>query len=148
LTISGYTLVIVGKDNILQYVGCCLLVNGSYISSPCLLTLLANNTSGYYKRATALAMLLAFSALSDAIAPSLYTSDQQPTYIRGLLISLGFAVLTWVSTAANVLYCMWENKAKSEDRRAGNVEKYKVLRNARLTRAPIGDRHPDFKFTL
>ncbi|KAM6501221.1 hypothetical protein JOM56_004235 [Amanita muscaria] len=50
--------------------------------------------------------------------------------------------------AANVLYCIWENKARSEGRRAGNVEKYKALREAGLTRAPIGDRHPNFKFTL
>ncbi|KAM6501222.1 MFS general substrate transporter [Amanita muscaria] len=146
LTIIGYTMVIMGENNTIRYVGCCFLAIGSYVSWPCLLTLLTNNSGGHYKRATATGMLLTFSALSGAIAPFLYTSDQ--TYMRGHLISLGFAILTWISTAANVLYCIWENKARSEGRRAGNVEEYNVLRDAGLTKAPIGDRHPNFKFTL
>ncbi|KAM6501219.1 MFS general substrate transporter [Amanita muscaria] len=148
LTIIGYTMAIVGKNNTARYIGCCLLAIGPYISSPCILTVLANNSSGYYKRATATAVQITFTGLSGAIAPFLYTSDQKPRYIRGHLISLGFAIFTWIFMAANVLYCIRENKARSEGRRAGNVEKYKALRDAGLTRAPIGDRHPSFKFTL
>ncbi|KIL66160.1 hypothetical protein M378DRAFT_161392, partial [Amanita muscaria Koide BX008] len=148
LTIIGYTMAIVGKNNTARYIGCCMLAIGPYISSTCILTVLANNSSGYYKRATAMAVQITFLGLSGTIAPFLYTSDQKPRYIRGHLISLGFAIFTWIFMAANVFYCIWENKARSEGRRAGNVEKYKALREAGLTRAPIGDRHPNFKFTL
>ncbi|KAM6501202.1 MFS general substrate transporter [Amanita muscaria] len=148
LTIIGYTMAIVGKNNTARYIGCCLLAIGPYISSTCILTVLANNSSGYYKRATAMAVQITFLGLSGTIAPFLYTSDQKPRYIRGHLISLGFSIFTWIFMAANVLYCIRENKARSEGRRAGNVEKYKALREAGLTKAPIGDRHPNFKFTL
>ncbi|KAM6501203.1 MFS transporter [Amanita muscaria] len=148
LTIIGYAMAIVGTDNPARYVGCCLLAIGPYISSTCILTVLVNNSSGYYKRATATAVQTIFTGLSGIIAPFLYTSDQKPRYIRGHLISLGVAILTWIFMAANVLYCIRENKARSEGRRAGNVEKYKALREAGLTKAPIGDRHPNFKFIL
>lgn len=73
--------------------------------------------------------------------------------------------MAWVFMAANVfvllpdysvtiidrtyrLYCMWENKARENGRRHSNIEKYQELWDAGKTRAPIGDRHPDFRFTL
>jgi len=43
---------------------------------------------------------------------------------------------------------MWENKARREGRRQDNLVKYQALVDAGKTRAPIGDRHPDFRFTL
>ena len=46
------------------------------------------------------------------------------------------------------MYCLWENKARREGRRQGNVEKYQALWDSGKTRAPIGDRSPDFLFTL
>jgi len=45
-------------------------------------------------------------------------------------------------------YCAWENKARSEGRRQSNLEHYQELWDTGKTRAPIGDRHPDFRFTL
>lgn len=45
-------------------------------------------------------------------------------------------------------YCAWENKARREGRRQGNIERYQELWRLGQTRAPIGDRHPDFRFTL
>jgi len=43
---------------------------------------------------------------------------------------------------------MWENKARADGKRQGNIQKYNELVAAGKTRAPIGDRHPDFRFTL
>lgn len=45
-------------------------------------------------------------------------------------------------------YCSWENKARREGRRQGNIAKYEELKAAGKTKAPIGDRHPDFVLTL
>jgi len=44
-------------------------------------------------------------------------------------------------------YCTWENKARREGRRQGNIDKYLLLVREEKTKAPIGDRHPDFLFT-
>ena len=46
------------------------------------------------------------------------------------------------------IYCIYENKARAEGRRQGNIEKYQELWDSGKTRAPIGDRSPDFRFTL
>ena len=45
-------------------------------------------------------------------------------------------------------YCLWENKARRDGKRKDNLIKYKALVDGGETRAPIGDRHPDFRFTL
>lgn len=46
------------------------------------------------------------------------------------------------------MYCIWENRARAQGRRLDNLEKYQELWDNGKTRAPIGDRHPDFRFTL
>ncbi|KAL1752418.1 major facilitator superfamily domain-containing protein [Schizophyllum commune] len=74
--------------------------------------------------------------------------DQKPKYIKGHTIALTFVALAWVLIAANVCYCLWEDKARREGRRQQNIQDYLDLVAAGKTRAPIGDRHPDFRFTL
>jgi len=148
LTITGYSMAIAGKTNWVRYGGCFLICTGGFSSIPSIITLLANNTGGHYKRATVMGLQIAIGNSSGFIAPFMYTQEQAPKYIKGHKIGLGFAVLTWVMTALNILYCIWENKARREGRRAGNIQKYMDLRDAGLTEAPIGDRHPDFRFIL
>jgi len=74
--------------------------------------------------------------------------DQAPKYHKGHTIVLACVILAWVMIAANVLYCLWENKARREGRRQGNIDKYLQLVREGKTKAPIGDRHPEFMFTL
>jgi len=45
-------------------------------------------------------------------------------------------------------YCIWENRARAQGRRNDNITKYQTLVAEGKTRAPIGDRHPEFRFTL
>ena len=45
-------------------------------------------------------------------------------------------------------YCIWENRARAQGRRLGNIKKYQELWDSGKTRAPIGDRHPDFRFVI
>ena len=45
-------------------------------------------------------------------------------------------------------YCMFENKARADGRRLNNITQYQELWDLGKTRAPIGDRHPNFRFTL
>jgi MFS family permease len=148
LTMMGYIIAITGNTNIKRYIGSCFIAAGTYPSLPCLYAVIANNTGGHYKRATSTAMQAGFANASGFIATFIYTSDQAPRYIRGHTISVVLAAFAWILVALNILYCMWENKARREGRRDSNIAKYKVLRDAGLTKAPIGDRHPNFLFIL
>ncbi|KAK7695994.1 hypothetical protein QCA50_000634 [Cerrena zonata] len=148
LTMVGYIVAIVAKDNTTRYAAVFLIAAGIYPCGPCILSILPNNIAPHYKRATATALQLAIANCGGFVATFAYTSDQSPKYIRGHSIVLGFVVMAWVFTFLNVMYCIWENRARAQGRRQDNLEKYQELWDTGKTRAPIGDRHPDFRFTL
>ncbi|CAA7259745.1 unnamed protein product [Cyclocybe aegerita] len=146
--IIGYILAITAETNGTRYVAVFFMAAGVFPSGPSILSILPNNSSGHYKRATTTALQLAIANCGGFVATFSYTPDQRPKYIRGHTISLGFVSLAWVLIACNVSYCLWENKARREGRRQDNLTKYQALVDAGKTRAPIGDRHPNFRFTL
>nr|VWO95190.1 Ras GTPase activator [Ganoderma boninense] len=148
ITIAGYILAIAAKDNVQRYAAVFLMATGIYPCGPCILSILPNNSAGHFKKATTVALQLAVANCGGFVATFIYDSSQAPTYIRGHSITLGFVCLAWVAMFCNVMYCMWENKARAEGRRQDNLRKYQELWDSGKTRAPIGDRHPDFRFTL
>ncbi|KAM5540381.1 hypothetical protein V8D89_005839 [Ganoderma adspersum] len=148
ITIVGYILAIAAKNNIQRYVAVFLMATGIYPCGPCILSILPNNSAGHYKKATTVALQLAVANCGGFVATFIYDSSQAPTYIRGHSITLGFVCLAWLAMFCNMMYCVWENKARAEGRRQDNLRKYQELWDSGKTRAPIGDRHPDFRFTL
>jgi sugar phosphate permease len=148
LAIIGYILAITATTNRTRYVAVFFMAAGVYPSAPSILSILPNNSHGHYKRATTTALQLAIANTGGFVATFAYTADQKPKYIRGHTISLIFVSLAWILIGLNVLYCLWENKAREEGRRDENLTKYKTLVEEGKTKAPIGDRHPKFRFTL
>lgn len=148
LAVIGYVVAITAKTDSTRYIAVFFMAAGIYPSGPCILSILPNNTSGHYKKATTTALQLAIANAGGFVATFAYTADQAPEYIRGHSIALAFVVISWFLTAANVCYCIWENKARREGRRNANLKHYQKLWDSGQTRAPIGDRHPDFQFTL
>ncbi|KAI0824785.1 MFS general substrate transporter [Trametes gibbosa] len=148
ITMAGYILAIAAKTNNQRYAAVFLIATGIYPCGPCILSILPNNSSGHYKKATAVALQLAISNCGGFVATFTYDSSQAPTYIRGHSITLAFVVVAWLAMLCNVLYCIWENRARAQGRRQDNLTKYQELWDAGKTRAPIGDRHPEFRFTL
>ncbi|KAK7470670.1 hypothetical protein VKT23_002092 [Stygiomarasmius scandens] len=148
VAIIGYIVAITAKTDTGRYAAVFLIASGIYPCGPSILSILPNNSSGHFKKATTTALQLAIANCGGFVATFAYTPDQAPRYVKGHSIVLAFLILSWLLIGANVLYCIWENKARAEGRRQDNIEKYQALWDAGKTRAPIGDRHPDFRFTL
>ncbi|KXN90243.1 hypothetical protein AN958_04034 [Leucoagaricus sp. SymC.cos] len=148
LSVIGYIIAITATNDKTRYVAVFFMAAGIYPCGPSILSILPNNSRGHYKRATTTALQLAIANVGGFIATFAYTPDQAPKYRKGHSIVLAFVLLAWILIAANVSYCLWENKARREGRRQGNVEKYLSLVREGKTKAPIGDRHPEFFFTL
>ncbi|KAI0080890.1 MFS general substrate transporter [Panus rudis PR-1116 ss-1] len=148
ISMIGYILAIVAKNNTQRYIAVFLIAAGIYPCGPCILSILPNNASPHYKRATVTALQLAISNCGGFVATFSYTPDQAPEYKRGHTITLAFVAMAWVFMALNVSYCLWENRARANGQRQDNLEKYQELWDTGKTRAPIGDRHPEFRFTL
>ncbi|KAK7695993.1 hypothetical protein QCA50_000633 [Cerrena zonata] len=148
IAIIGYIISIVAKNNTQRYVAVFLIASGVFPCGPCLLSIIPNNVAPHYKRAAATALYLGSSNCGGFIATFIYTSDQAPAYIRGHTITVSFLGMAWVFIALNVAYCYWENRARARGLRQNNIQQYQMSLDAGKTRVPMGDRHPDFRFTL
>ncbi|TFK55686.1 MFS general substrate transporter [Heliocybe sulcata] len=144
----GYIIAIAAKTNEARYVAVFLIAAGIYPSAPCILSILPNNCGGHYKRATVTALQLAIANTGGFIATFAYTSDEAPKYIRGHSIALAFTIFAWLLIASNVCYCLYENRARRRGQRDDSLRMYQELVESGKTKAPIGDRHPQFLFTL
>ncbi|KZT24522.1 MFS transporter [Neolentinus lepideus HHB14362 ss-1] len=145
---TGYIIAIAAKTNEARYVAVFLIAAGIYPSAPCILSILPNNCGGHYKRATVTALQLAIANTGGFIATFAYTSDEAPKYIRGHSIALAFTIFAWLLIAFNITYCIYENRARRRGQRDDNIRQYRELVQSDRTKAPIGDRHPHFLFTL
>ncbi|EGG00547.1 uncharacterized protein MELLADRAFT_39679 [Melampsora larici-populina 98AG31] len=144
--IAGYLMLILSKSAETRYAAFFLVVAGLFPVVPCLVCIIPINTSGVTKRATCIGIQGMIQGLSILIAPFLYIKGEPPA--KGHTIALGLICCTWVLTAANVLYCRFENSRKASGRRDYLVQQYLEKFRAGDTRAPIGDRDPNFRYTL
>ncbi|MBW0469747.1 hypothetical protein O181_009462 [Austropuccinia psidii MF-1] len=148
LTIVGYVLAITAETNKVRYIAVFFMSAGIYPSIPSILCILPNNVSGLTKRSVTTALQLMIANCAGFIGTFIYTSEQAPTYRRGHSIALGFTCLAWIMIGLNSIYCLFENHARSRGKRDMNITEYLKLVSDGKTKAPIGDRAPDFKFTI
>ncbi|KAH7413925.1 putative MFS transporter [Phaeosphaeria sp. MPI-PUGE-AT-0046c] len=137
VAITGYAVIAnIGDDHPkVKYGMTFMMATGIYSSVPPVLTWLANNSAGHYKRATAAALQLAIANCGGILASFIYPSREGPEYHKGHTIVLGLLTASWFCIFANVVYCAKINRDKAR----GKYEGY------------IGygdDREPAFKMVL
>ncbi len=82
------------------------------------------------------------------VATFAYVPSAAPRYVGPHAAVLGCLALGWVCITANVMWCAWENRARKTGKRDSNIIEYLKLVQEGKTRAPIGDRDPQFRFCL
>ncbi|EGG00546.1 uncharacterized protein MELLADRAFT_67775 [Melampsora larici-populina 98AG31] len=140
------SLLIFSNGTTTRYAAFFLIFSGLFPVIPCIACIIPINTSGATKRATCVGIQGMIQGMALLIGPFIYIKGDPVE--KGHKISLALICTTWLFTAANVLYCQFENSRKSSGRRDHLLEQYREKFRAGETRAPIGDRHPKFRFTL
>ncbi|PWY99042.1 MFS transporter, partial [Testicularia cyperi] len=148
VSMIGYIMLLATNDARVKYGATFLIALGIYPVAPCILTIPINNTSGLYKRGTVNALQLMIANLAGFVATFIYQAHWAPRYIQGHSVVLGSLILAWIFVAINVWWCWSENRAREQGRREANWAAYQKLVDEGKTRAPIGDRSPEFRFTL
>ncbi|PWN46850.1 MFS transporter [Violaceomyces palustris] len=148
LCMIGYIMLLVSNDAKVKYGATFLIALGIYPSAPCILSIPVNNVAGLYKRGTSNALQLMVANCAGFVATFVYDPKTAPKYIPGHSVALGSLVCAWLLIAFNVWWCWKENRAKREGRRDYMIEEYKSLVASGKTQAPIGDRSPNFFYTL
>ncbi|EPQ31658.1 uncharacterized protein PFL1_00991 [Pseudozyma flocculosa PF-1] len=147
-SIIGYIILLATSDPKTKYAAIFLISLGVYSAVPCILTIPINNSAGYYKRATVNALQLMVANCAGFVATFIYDAKWAPDYTPGHSVVLGALILAWILIALNGLYCRWENQKRANGERDSNWIRYQELVDQGLTKAPIGDRNPAFRFTI
>ncbi len=148
LSMIGYIMLLATDNAKVSYGATFLIALGIYPTAPCILSIPINNTSGLYKRGTVNALQLMIANLAGFVATFIYQAKWAPRYVQGHSVVLASLVGAWIFMAINVWWCWSENRARDQGRREGNWAAYQKLVDEGKTRAPIGDRSPQFRYTL
>jgi len=138
------------KNKNTDYAALYLEIIGNYGSVPCLGTWLANNIQPHYHCATAVAIHSSASKIGGIVSPWFFTDP--PRFHKATSINLAVSLGIAASSAGIIVYFQASNAKKRK-----TVENYLQTHGKGLgcgewdspeERRHLGDRHPQFKFTL
>ncbi|RDB15711.1 High-affinity nicotinic acid transporter [Hypsizygus marmoreus] len=129
-----------------KYFGIFFCVGGSYSVLPGIVAWLGNNLAGQYKRGIGMALQIGIGNFSGAIACNIYRAVDSPRYIVGHGIELMFIGIGFIAIPIIVLsYTRINAKRAAHLKDAAERGEPKISDDE--TRR-LGDRAPDFKYTL
>ncbi|KAL8943064.1 MAG: hypothetical protein Q9211_001117 [Gyalolechia sp. 1 TL-2023] len=143
ISVIGYGVLMSDAGQGVHYFGCFLVAIGLYVACGLPLAWLPSNQPRYSKRATATGLQLTIGNASGIMAPFLYSSSDEPRYLRGHGVSLAM-----VAMAAVVFGFMSWYLSKRNDQRRRGEEDGKVADMSEDEIAELGDESPRFIFTV
>ncbi|KAF8817612.1 MFS general substrate transporter [Phlegmacium glaucopus] len=154
LAVAGYALYLRAEHRYTSYGALYLMVPGVFASTPVFAAWMANNSEPHYRRATSVALGFMAANSGGILSTWIYPSNQGPKFTKATILNLVFSIFVIVCCLLNMAYLSWRNKVKQRPGvRAKLLEKYPVGEkegddgslNAWMD---LGDRHPDFVYTL
>ncbi|KAF8817611.1 MFS general substrate transporter [Phlegmacium glaucopus] len=154
LAVAGYALYLRAEHRYTSYVALYFMVPGVYASAPVLVAWIANNSEPHYRRATSVALSFMAANSGGILSTWIYPSSQGPKFTKTTIMNLVFSIFVIVCCLLNMAYLSWRNSVKKRPEvRAKLLEKYfpgeKDGDDGSLDAwMDLGDRHPDFLYTL
>ncbi|CAF1682766.1 unnamed protein product [Adineta ricciae] len=126
------------------YFGVILLTAGVYANVSLKIAWFNNNFASLTRRAVASATIVSIGTIGGAVAGQIYQDKQKPQYFLGNSISLGCIVVQTILVLSLRFIFIYEN------RRRGRFTKEQIERQIERYGGNdlVGDRHPDFRYTL
>jgi MFS family permease len=129
-----------------RYAAQCLLVTSTYSTAPSLLTWVPNNSAGYGRRATAVAVVFVTSNVAGVVAMWLYPTSTAPRYLLATKFNLVITCVEAVCVVGQIWLLAAKNRVKEEKRELILVPVEHLTRAEQME--ILGDGHPDFKYVL
>ncbi|KAL2111023.1 hypothetical protein VUR80DRAFT_380 [Thermomyces stellatus] len=130
------------------YAGCFLACCGFFPAFPGVISWLANNLAGPYKRAIAMSLQISLGNTGGLIGSNIYLAREKPQYHLGYGISILFIGLGIIAAAA-MLFILKAINRKRERYIQDNGGPYGVVdKHGDVALTEMGDKSPLFKYTL
>jgi predicted MFS family arabinose efflux permease len=146
LSVAGFAVFYTSKTVAVRYVSLNMLITGVYTTAPCLITWLSNNAAAHTRRATAVALGFMATNLGGIVSTWIYPKSAAPKYKFAAKFNLALNCFMLLGIAANIVLLRRRNVEKLERREEilAGMEDLDAHEQYEL----LGDRHPDFKYTL
>jgi MFS family permease len=146
LGVIGCILNFSGTSLGIRYPSLFFLIGGIYSSAPTVLAWLPNNMAAYGKRSTAIAIGFMVSNSGGILGVWIYPTKDAPRYLPASSANLALLAGVIVLSTLQVVLLRYLNKRKIDNREdlLRDLEHLPLEQQIR----ELGDRHPDFKYTL
>ncbi|THH07739.1 hypothetical protein EW145_g3188 [Phellinidium pouzarii] len=144
ICLIGFAINISAAPRGVKYFGTFFCVAGSYTSFSGVVSWLGNNLAGQYKRGAGMALHIGIGNFAGAIASNIYRNQDEPRYILGHGLVLMFIGIGFISVPLTTfIYTRINARRATELAKTGGVVQCSLEELHEL-----GDRAPDFKYTL
>ncbi|KAJ2915564.1 hypothetical protein MD484_g4840, partial [Candolleomyces efflorescens] len=150
LSIAGWAIFLSANQKFVLYGALYLMVPGIYGLSPVTCAWVANNSEPYYRRASSIAIGFMATNAGGILSTWRFPTKEGPKFTKTAIMNLVFACVMIIFTLLNMLYLHTQNQRKTRHR-------HEILKPYATDEEPeggvrawveLGDKHPDFKYTL
>lgn len=131
LSLIGLIMFYIGRSLPVRYTALFFMIGGAYSNAPCLCSWAPNNTAGYARRATAVAMVTVCNNIGGLISTWIFPQSDAPYYSFGAKFMLSMNCIYLVSTALT----MWIY-ARANRKKTTATYRQKVLENVSHSALP------------
>ncbi|TFK25155.1 MFS general substrate transporter [Coprinopsis marcescibilis] len=127
-----------------------LMVPGVYASSPIASAWLANNSEPYFRRASSIALAFMATNAGGILSTWRFPTSEGPRFQKTTIMNTIFSFIMVMCAVSNIFLLKWLQKRK-EQNRDKLLEPFladKEHDGGKKAWLVLGDRHPDFKYTL
>ena len=146
LSAAGFALFLGTNHKHADYGALFLQIVGTFTAAPCLGTWLANNVQPHYRRATAIAVTFLATNVGGIVSTWIFVDP--PRFHIASSVNLAASLTGAAICAVLIAYLSIANARKREEIMRLSREQPGGDWNARAQQRRLGDRHPQFKFTL
>ncbi|KAF9233962.1 MFS general substrate transporter [Melanogaster broomeanus] len=148
ITLVGFIINITNAPSGVKYFGLALCLAGNTSGTVGVVSWLANNLGGSYKRATALAVQITIGHVGGAIASIIFRSQDAPRYTYGIRLEIIFLSVGLSIIPMTVLAYKRINAARDREELLQQQQGEKALHEDGGGGKRIGDRALSFRYTL
>lgn len=146
LALIGFALFLAVNTVAVRYTALFLMISGIYAAAPSLISWVPNNTAAHTRRATAVAMQFISTNVGGIISTWLYPKSAAPDYAFAAKYNLSLVCITVILVGAEIWLLRFKNQRKMTKR--GEILSEVQNLSAEEQFEVLGDRHPDFRYTL
>ncbi|KXX76424.1 High-affinity nicotinic acid transporter [Madurella mycetomatis] len=152
LSLVGFIMAITTSENDslakVTYAGCFLACCGFFPAFPGVISWLANNLAGPYKRAIAMSLQISLGNTGGLIGSNIYLAREKPHYRLGYGLSILFIGLGIIAATAMFFILRAINKKRERYVAENGGPDGVVDKHGDVALAEMGDKSPLFKYTL